>query len=54
MGSDMGSTSKPLKSVFFFFFFLSYTDKKKKKVFLSYKLKVRGKHEKSLKTKLNI
>ena len=38
-------------------FFFSYTDKKKekkKKVFLSYKLKVRGKREKSLKTKLNI
>ena len=29
MGSNMGSTSKPLKSVFFFF--LSYTEKKKKK-----------------------
>ena len=31
MGSDMGSTSKPLKSVFFFF--LRYTDKKKKSIF---------------------
>ena len=29
MGSNMGSTSKPLKSVFFFF--LSYIEKKKKK-----------------------